>query len=203
MDFDSHQATPTDLYGPVPPNGLTPFLQTLLIWIRPSDFSRSEKYWGAPKPIPDKASHPKFDPLCSIHRICGTRGSTPGMLQNTGKTGNELTVIWKRWFETVPWRATLATSFPALCPRILGTRFTNYGLRMFWGELMVIWKGWSETVPCRATLNTPFSALCPRILGTRFTNYGLRVSGKIAKAQPKKRKCGTCGRSVREKNDEF
>ena len=33
---------------------------------------------------------------------------------------------------------TLATPFPALCPRILGTRFTNYGLRMFWGELMVI-----------------------------------------------------------------
>ena len=29
-------------------------------------------------------------------------------------------------------------AFPALCPKILGTRFTNYGLRMFWGELMVI-----------------------------------------------------------------
>ena len=91
--------------------------------------------------------------------------------------GGELMVIWKGWFETVLCRATLATPFPALCPRILGTRFTNYGLRVFWGELMVIWKGWSETVPCRATLATPFSALCPRILGTRFTNYGLRVSG--------------------------
>ena len=85
-------------------------------------------------------------------------------------------VIWKRWFETVPWRATLATPF-ALCPKILGTRFTNYGLWMFCGELMVIWKRWFETVPCRVTLNNPFSALCPRILGTRFTNYGLRVSG--------------------------
>ena len=84
---------------------------------------------------------------------------------------------WKGWFETAPWRATLATPSPALYPRILGTRFANYGLRMFWGELMVIWKGWFETVPCRATLKTPFSALCPRILGTRFTNYGLRVSG--------------------------
>ena len=86
-------------------------------------------------------------------------------------------VIWKRWFETAPWRSTLATPSPALCPKILGTRFTNYGLRMFWGELMVIWKRWFETVPCRATLNTPFSALCPRFLGTRFTHYGLRVSG--------------------------
>ena len=84
-------------------------------------------------------------------------------------------VIWKGWFETAPCRATPATPFPALCPRILGTRFTNYGMRMFWGELMVIWKGWFETAPCRATLNTPFSALCPRILGTRFTNYGLRM----------------------------
>ena len=93
--------------------------------------------------------------------------------------GSELMDIWKGWFETVPCRATLATPFPALCPRILRTRFTNYGLRMFWGELMVIWKGWFETVPCRATLNTPFSALCPRILGTRFTNYGLRVSGDL------------------------
>ena len=92
--------------------------------------------------------------------------------------GSELMVIWKGWFETVPCRATLATPFPPLCPRILGTRFTNYGLRMFWGELMVIWKGWFETVPCRAALNTPFSALCPRIPGTRFTSYGLRVSGK-------------------------
>ena len=89
--------------------------------------------------------------------------------------GSELMVIWKGWFETAPCRATLATHFPALRPRILGTRFTNYGLRMFWGELMVIWKGWFETAPCRATLNTPFSALCPRILGTRFTNYGLRM----------------------------
>ena len=91
--------------------------------------------------------------------------------------GSELMVIWKGRFETAPCRATLATPFPALCPRILGTRFTNYCLRMFWGELMVIWKQWFETVPCRATLNTPFSALCPRILGTRCTNYGLRVSG--------------------------
>ena len=49
-------------------------------------------------------------------------------------------VIWKGWFESAPWRASLATPFPALCPRILGTRFTNYGLRMFWGELMVTWK---------------------------------------------------------------
>ena len=94
----------------------------------------------------------------------------------------ELMVIWKGWSETVPCRATLNTPFPALCPRILGTRFTIYGLRMFWCELMVIWKGWSETVPCRATLNTPFPALCPRILGTRFTNYGLRVSGYSAYA---------------------
>ena len=37
---------------------------------------------------------------------------------------------WKGWFETAPCRVTLATSFPALCPRILGTRFTNYGLRV-------------------------------------------------------------------------
>ena len=74
-------------------------------------------------------------------------------------------------------RCRLLWSQPALCPKILGTRFTNYGLRMFWSELMVIWQRWFETVPCRVTLNTPFSALCPRILGTRFTNYGLRVSG--------------------------
>ena len=40
--------------------------------------------------------------------------------------GSELMVICKGWFETVPCRATLNTPFPALCPRILGTRFTNY-----------------------------------------------------------------------------
>ena len=40
-------------------------------------------------------------------------------------------LAWKGWFETVPCRATLNTPFSALCPRILGTRFTNYGLRMF------------------------------------------------------------------------
>ena len=33
--------------------------------------------------IPDKVNHP--DSSCSIHSICGTCGSTPGMLQNTGK----------------------------------------------------------------------------------------------------------------------
>ena len=33
-------------------------------------------------------------------------------------------------FETVPCRATPNTPFSALCPRILGTRFTNYGLRV-------------------------------------------------------------------------
>ena len=91
--------------------------------------------------------------------------------------GSDLMVIWKGWFETAPCRATLATPFPALCPRILGTQFTNYGLRVFWGELMMTWKRWFETVPCRANLNTPFSTLCPRSLGTRFTHYGLRVSG--------------------------
>ena len=37
----------------------------------------------------------------------------------------ELLVIWKQWFETVPCRATLNTPFSALCPRILGTRFTK------------------------------------------------------------------------------
>ena len=93
------------------------------------------------------------------------------------ETRSELMVIWKGWFETAPCRATLATPFPALCPRILGTRPTKYGLRMVWGELMVIWRRWFETVPGRASLNTPFSALCPRILGTRFTNYGLRLGG--------------------------
>ena len=41
-------------------------------------------------------------------------------------SGSELMVIWRGWFETAPCRATLATPFPALCPRILGTRFTNY-----------------------------------------------------------------------------
>ena len=104
------------------------------------------------------------------------------------RAGNELMVIWKGWFETAPCRATLATPFPALYPRILGTRFTNYGLRMFWGELKVIWKGWFETVPCRATLNTPFSALCPRLRGTRFTNYGLRVSGNPWERREKRSK---------------
>ena len=39
-------------------------------------------------------------------------------------------VICRGWFETVPCRATLATPFPALCPRILRTRCTNYGLRV-------------------------------------------------------------------------
>ena len=107
---------------------------------------------------------------------------------------SELMVIWKGWFEAVPCRATLATPFPALCPRILGTRFTNYGLRMLWGELMVIWKGWFETVPCRATLNPPFSALCPRTLGTRFTNYGLRVSESFC------RLCGIFGLPQNENN---
>ena len=43
---------------------------------------------------------------------------------------SELMVIWKGWFETAPCRATLAIPFPALCPRILGTRFTNHGLRV-------------------------------------------------------------------------
>ena len=95
--------------------------------------------------------------------------------KRTRENRSELMVICKGWFETAPCRVTLATPFPAHCPRILGTRFTNYGLRMFCGEVMVIWKRWFETVPCRATLNTPFSALCPRILGTRFTNYGLRM----------------------------
>ena len=46
------------------------------------------------------------------------------------RTGSELMVIWKGGFETVPCRATLNTPFSALCPRILGTRFTNYGLRV-------------------------------------------------------------------------
>ena len=42
----------------------------------------------------------------------------------------ELMVIWKGWFETVPCRATLNTPFSTLCPRILGTRFTSYGLQV-------------------------------------------------------------------------
>ena len=110
------------------------------------------------------------------------------MFHRDKKPWSELMVIWKGWFETVPCRAPLNTPFPALCPRILGTRFTNYGLRMFWGELMVIWKGWSETAPCRAALNAPFSALSPRILGTRFTNYGLRVSGKSPETRKSEKK---------------
>ena len=85
--------------------------------------------------------------------------------------GSELMVIWKGWFETAPCRATLATPFSALDPRILGTRFTNYGLRMFWGKVMVIWKGWIETVPCRATLNTPSSALVQK-----FSENGLQIT---------------------------
>ena len=44
--------------------------------------------------------------------------------------GSELTVIWKGWFETALCRATPNTPFSTLCPRILGTRFTNYGLRV-------------------------------------------------------------------------
>ena len=43
---------------------------------------------------------------------------------------SELMVIWKGWFETGPCRATLHNPFSALCPRILGTQFTNYGLRV-------------------------------------------------------------------------
>ena len=83
-------------------------------------------------------------------------------------------VIWKGWFETAPCRATLATPFPALCPRILGTRFTDYGLRMFWGELMVIWKGWFETVPCRFDSEHPiFSPLSKK---SRNTVYKLRFA---------------------------
>ena len=35
-------------------------------------------------------------------------------------------------------RIFLTPLFPALCSRVLGTRFRNYGSRMFWGELMVI-----------------------------------------------------------------
>ena len=59
------------------------------------------------------------------YRACRKR------LQNCFEhTGSELMVIWKGWFETVPCRATLATPFSALCPRILGTRFTNYCLRV-------------------------------------------------------------------------
>ena len=98
----------------------------------------------------------------------------------------------KGWFETAPCRTTLATPFPALCPRILGTGFTNYGLRMFWVELRVIWKGWFETVPCRAALNTPFSALCPRILRTRFTNYGLRMFWALGTDLLKRTLCEIC-----------
>ena len=43
---------------------------------------------------------------------------------------NSVVVIWKGWFETVPCKAALNTPFAALCPRILGTRFTDYGLRV-------------------------------------------------------------------------
>ena len=110
-------------------------------------------------------------------------------------------MIWKGWFETAPCRATLATPFPALCPRILGIRFTNYGLRMFWGELMVICKRWFETVPCRATLNTPFSALCPRILGTRFTNYGLRVYRREVKQTRRNDICVATGMTIQWHTD--
>ena len=87
-------------------------------------------------------------------------------------------VIWKGWFETAPCRATLATPFPALCPRILGTWLTNYDLRMFWGELMVIWRRWFETVPCRKTLNTPFSRerqFSPKYFWPKFFWEPLRV----------------------------
>ena len=83
-------------------------------------------------------------------------------------------VIWKGWFETVPCRASLATPFPALCPRILGTRFTNYGVRMFWGEVMVIWKRWFETVPCRATPEHPIFS--PLSKNSRNTVYKLRFA---------------------------
>ena len=43
-------------------------------------------------------------------------------------------VIWKGWFETVPCRLTLNTPFSALCSGILGARFTDCGLRVFWAN---------------------------------------------------------------------
>ena len=92
----------------------------------------------------------------------------------TAETGSELMVIWKGWFEAAPCREILATPLPALSPRILGTRFTNYGLWMFWGELMVIWKRWFETVPCRANLKHPIFS--PLYKNSRNTVYKLRFA---------------------------
>ena len=63
----------------------------LLVPSVPRNNHRFNHNFGAPKAlgctqaIPDKASHPSFFSY-SIHRICGTCGSTLGMLQNTGKT---------------------------------------------------------------------------------------------------------------------
>ena len=42
---------------------------------------QSDFDWVVPKAIPDKPSHPNG----SIHRMCGTCGSNPGMLWNTEK----------------------------------------------------------------------------------------------------------------------
>ena len=65
----------------------------------------------------------------------------------------ELMVIWKGWFETVPCRVTLNTPLSALCPRLLGTRFTNYGLRVS-GNLVV-----SNSVVCNFYEETFFCVL--------------------------------------------
>ena len=77
----------------------------------------------------------------------------------------------KGWFETAPCRATLATPYPALCPRILGTRFTNYGLRMFWGELR-----WFEKNDLRLFLAerlwTPHFQCCVQ----EFSEHGLQIT---------------------------
>ena len=92
-----------------------------------------------------------------------------------GNPGNELTVIWKGWFETAPCRATLATPFPALCPKHLGTRFTNYGLRMFNRERIngdlkrVIWD-------CSLQSDSEHPIFSPLSKNSRNTVYKLRFA---------------------------
>ena len=100
----------------------------------------------------------------------------------------ELMVILKRRFETVPCRATLNTPFSALCPRILGTRFTNYGLRVSGHtpveDITKIFR------PASKWPNHYSNPVALRSVALRFPGFG-RVLQENCTAPPLKGPCGT------------
>ena len=101
---------------------------------------------------------PRFRERCWISLL------RPPQPSSEFKIWGELMVIRKGWFETGPCRATLNTPFSALCPRILGTRFTNYTV----GE-------------CPEKRNTPRNFEIKRLFRNAFPNaLSIRTPGEGA-----------------------